>query len=210
MSYSTTLLNALMASCGAHAGECLLRSNSEGTFCTISGIEVAGPKCVCYNFDCAGNRIHTKTSTQKKLRRSQQSLNIKSRALLSITTWKNSVKTLYPELTTTLLQSLARALCEWSTKLELCKPTHPAIKRWPLLFAATVLSHMATGGATDKNGTPIVPPNNELAKLEIDHKLYKTFGITCRSMSIAWRKLRDAALDERGVLIPANCFPLRI
>lgn len=199
-----------MWACNAHAGECKLISNSEGTFCTLSGIELAGPALVCYNFESAGNRVYNKTSTTTKLRRSQHSISIKNRALKSVTKWKTCVSKLYPTLSASLVHSLSQALCAWSAKLELCKATHPAIKRWPMIFAATVLSRMASGGAVDRNGSTLVPANAELAALELDHKLYKTFGVTCRSMSIAWRKVRTAALDENGVLISANAFPFDI
>ena len=197
-------------SCGAHAGECRLVSNSEGTFCTLSGIETAGPKLVCYNFESAGNRVYCSTSKRTKRRRSEHSLALKSRAMKSINKWKQCMQTLYPTLPDAYAHNLARSLCEWSTTLELCKSTHPAIRKWPMLFVATVTSHMASGGASDRDGTVIVPASAALEKRQLDHKLYKTFGITCRAMSIAWRKLRSVALDEDGMLIPANAFPFDI
>ena len=196
--------------CGAHAGECVLCTTSEGTCCTLSGIEVAGPQLVCYNFEAAGNRVFRKTTAQTRKRRSEQSLAIKSRAMKSITTWKECVSSLYPALPPAYTHSLATALCDWSNQLKLCKATHPAIKRWPMLFAATVTSHMATGGVYDCNGACLVPSSTQLAALELDHKVYKTFGITCRAMSIAWRRLRAAVLDQSGKIIAANAFMFNI
>tara|TARA_Y100000592_G_scaffold72232_1_gene112371 strand:- start:367 stop:576 length:210 start_codon:yes stop_codon:yes gene_type:complete len=68
---------------------------------------------------------------------------------------------------------------------------------------------MAAGGATDCNGKTIVPFVKELKLLELDHRKYKTFGITCRSMSVAWRRVRAATLDHSGALLPNNAFPFK-
>lgn len=203
-------MSTVSSLCGAHAGECVLCTTSEGTCCTLSGIEVSGPQLVCYNFESAGNRVFRQATAQTRQRRSEQSLAIKSRAMKSITTWKDCVLRLYPTLPPGYAHSLATALCDWSTQLNLCKGTHPAIKRWPMLFAATVTSHMATGGVYDRSGQCVVPNSAHLAALALEHKEYKKFGITCRSMSIAWRQLRAAVLDSSGMLISANAFTFSI
>ena len=172
----------------------------------ISGIEVEGPVLMCYNFESAGNRIHTQTSQRLKLSRAKHSLQKKNKSTNLLTTWRFVLRRLYPTLLPAYAHKLAAALNAWSNKLNVCKQTHPAIKRWPLLFTATVTSHMATGGAKDSAGAEIIPNSPELAKCELKHHQYKTFGLMCRDMSNAWRQIRAAALTDSGVILPARAF----
>ncbi len=190
-----------MRSCGHHAGECPQESTSEGTFCTISGVELAGPAEIEYDFSRSGNRIRSLTSAKTKERRKQRSLQKKARSVLSPQTWFNALCRLCPKLPQALAVSLSKALLNWSKSLDLCRHTHPAMRTWPLLFTATVTSHMAEDSPSEFALVPAVPTlRNYCPK----HSEYKRFGISCRSMSVTWRSIRSKAVSSTGV--PEHAF----
>ncbi|MBN19773.1 MAG: hypothetical protein CL678_00695 [Bdellovibrionaceae bacterium] len=190
-----------------HAGDCPLVTNSEGTFCMVSGYELEGPREVCYNFESAGNRVRRQTSKTQQSKRKQNSIDRKSRTIKLIGRWRDCVRKLYPNLKPELSLALARALCQWSDLLNLCKPTHPAMRRWPMLFSATVLSHMGGKDVVDARGGVIVPACFGVCQHAIPHNMYqKKFNITCRSMSKTWSTIRKAVLDDKGILLKGKEF----
>ena len=189
-----------MRHCGHHAGECPQESTSEGTFCTISGVELEGPAYIEYDYSRAGNRIQQITSEKVKAFRKENSLRKRARKKLSPQVWFNALRRLYPALPAAYVTSLSSELLLWSNKLDLCRKTHPAIRTWPLLFTATVTSHMAEQTET---GAGIVPNVAELTRHCPKHSEYKRFGITCRSMSVTWRAIRGKALSPEGRVVCA-------
>ena len=189
-----------MPHCGHHSGECPQESTSEGTFCTISGVELAGPAYIEYDYSRAGNRIQQVTSAKVKAFRKETSLKKRERKKLSPHVWYNALCRLCPKLPEEFARSLSSGLLAWSNKLDLCRKTHPAIRTWPLLFTATVTSHMAEQNET---GAGIVPNLAKLSKYCPKHSEYKRFGITCRSMSVTWRAIRGKALSAEGQLVCA-------
>ena len=187
-----------MPACGAHAGECPQVTTSEGTFCTLSGIQLAGPAELEYDYTRAGNRCRYATSAATKSRRQAHSIERKMRAVTSPGAWRQALAKLCPNLPEPVLASLSRALLSWSSTLDLCRRTHPAMRAWPLLFTATVTSHMAEHTA----GNSLVPEVPFLAQHCPAHSEYKGFGVTCRSMSVTWRAIRAKALGPGGVVKP--------
>ena len=187
-----------MRSCGAHAGECPQESTSEGTFCTLSGIQLAGPAEVEYDYTRAGNRCRHATSATTKARRQTRSIERKMRVVTSPDAWKQALTKLCPKLPAAVQSSLSRALLEWSSNLDLCRRTHPAMRSWPLLFTATVTSHMAE----HTSGNTLVPAVPLLAEHCPAHSEYKGLGVTCRSMSVTWRAIRAKALGPEGGVKP--------
>ena len=186
----------MQRTCGHHAGECPRESTSEGTFCTISGVELEGPALIEYDYSRAGNRPRAATSVATKARRKAHSLRKKERSISSPQVWSAALSRLCPSLPGPARQSLSAALLAWSTTLDLCRKTHPAMRTWPLLFTATVTSHMAE----HTPGNVIVPAVPALARHCPDHSDYKRFGISCRAMSVTWRSIRSKALGPGGVL----------
>ena len=184
-----------MKNCGHHAGECPQESNSEGTFCTISGVELTGPVEIEYDFSRSGNRIRSITSSRTRHLRKTHSLKKKERSVVSPQVWMLALQRLCPNMSIETTKSLSRALLNWSTSLDLCRKTHPAMKNWPLLFTATVTSHMAEDDASSCLFVPHVP---QLRQYCPKHAEYKRYGISCRSMSVTWRSIRSKVLGPDG------------
>lgn len=192
----TKKLPEIMKTCGKHAGECPQVSNSEGTFCTLSGVQLAGPEEIEYDYTRAGNRCRYATSAATKRRRQTRSIQKKIRSVSSPDAWKMALVKLCPELSDSVTVPLSRALLNWSRVLNLCRKTHPALRSWPLLFTATVTSHMAE----HTDGNTLVPSVPFLSKHCPAHSDYKGLGVTCRSMSVTWRAIRAKALGPTGAV----------
>lgn len=175
-------------------------STSEGTFCTISGVELAGPAEIEYDFSRSGNRIRSVTSSKTKERRKAHSLRKKARSALSPETWLAALRRLCPTLPDATASSLSRALLAWSKSLNLCRKTHPAMRTWPLLFTATVTSHMAEDTPSSFS---VVPSTPMLQNYCPKHCEYKRFGISCRSMSVTWRSIRAEVVGPTGTALRA-------
>ena len=171
-------------------------STSEGTFCSLSGVELEGPALVEYDYSRAGNRPRAASSAATKARRKAHSIRKKQRSITSPHVWSSALARLCPTLAVAARDSLSAALLAWSTTLDLCRKTHPAMRTWPLLFTATVTSHMAE----HTPGNVLVPSVPALAVHCPAHTEYKRFGITCRAMSVTWRSIRAKALGTGGAL----------
>ena len=183
-----------MPACGAHAGECPQVTTSEGTFCTLSGIQLAGPAELEYDYTRAGNRGRYATSAATKSRRQAHSIERKMRAVTSPGAWR---------------QALAKLCLNCPSRRWCCPGAAAGCRRWTVPIyppgdarvaatTATVTSHMAEHTA----GNSLVPEVPFLAQHCPAHSEYKGFGVTCRSMSVTWRAIRAKALGPGGVVKP--------
>lgn len=191
-----------MASCGAHAGPCPTATNSEGTWCTLSGVELAGPALVCHDMRQCCNAVVARVPLCDRPRRAAASLHRAERQCLSAPRWVAALRALYPHLTPGAAERWSASLRAWSSALSINRVTHPALRTWAMLFTATVTSKLAAGGARAADGV-LLPRVATFAAHAPPHASYPRHGIGCRSMSHTWRQILTAALSRDGnVRIP--------
>ena len=88
--------------------------------------------------------------------------------------------------------AIAREIVLFSTALKVQVGTHAAANNFALIFTATIISKMAKGETT------IIPFVNWVARHSFPDVTYSEFGLSCRSMSGMWRKIKAAA-QQTGV-----------
>ncbi len=189
-----------MASCGQHGGPCLTEETSEGVFCTVSGYELHPPAAVCHDFRQCCNPLSARLPASSKKHRKANALRRHSRRLLGAEAWRGALRTLYgAALSADEVAAWAASISKWSSELQIHKQTAPAMRQWALLFTATVTSKIEKG-KMGSQGT-VVPKCNTFAACAIPHTQYKHYGISCRLMSLTWRKIIHAAMTDAGVVV---------
>lgn len=187
-------------SCGQHAGPCKTDTTSEGTYCVVSGFELHPPAFVTHDFRQCCNPISARKPAKFKSNRTQNALRKQQRRSLGPQCWRKALFTLYgTDLSDLELSKWAAAIQKWSETLKVHKQTAPAMRQWALLFTATVTSKFVDG-KKGKIGT-VLPKCEPFSSRPIPHTKYKSFGITCRTMSATWRKIVKAAMTDAGEVV---------
>lgn len=181
-------------SCGGHPGECRTVTTSEGTYCTATGIEVAGPQVVCHDFRHCCNGTFGPLPRGTAARRKKASLGAARRRHMSVGRYRAALEALYGA--DARWQALAAALKDWSEALDIERPTVAASRAWAIIFAATVTSKLGQGEpARDGVLLPMLPFFKDRP---MSASAYRSKGVVCRSMSTMWHRIKGAALDEGG------------
>lgn len=180
--------------CGGHPGECVAVTTSEGTFCTMTGIEVAGPQVVCHDFRHCCNSTFGPRPKGTAQRRKQASLGAAKRRHMSVGKYRVALEQLYGA--DRRWHALAVSLKEWSEALGIERQTVAASRAWAIIFAATVTSKLAQGEPA-RNGQ-LLPQLPLFKQRPIDPTVYRSKGVVCRSMSTMWHRIKGAALDDSG------------
>ena len=193
-----------MASCGQHGGPCLTEETPEGVFCTVSGFELYPPTTVCHDFRQCCNPLSARLPLATKHHRKENSLRRHSRRLLGPESWRKALRTLYGDaLDANEIARWADSISKWSSQLQIHKKTAPAMRQWALLFTATVTSKFECG---KRGSSGTILPKCDVFRA-IPHAQYKTFGISCRLMSLTWRKIIGAAMTDSGTVIKPFILP---
>ena len=180
--------------CGGHDGECNTVTTPEGTFCRLTGVEVAGPQVVCHDFRHCCNSTFGPLRKNTVLRRKRASLGAAKRRHMSVNKYRVALEHLYGA--DSRWHALAVSLKEWSEALNIERPTVAASRAWAIIFAATVTSKLAQGEpARDGELLPQLPL---FQTKPIDPTAYREKGVVCRSMSTMWHRIKGAALDDDG------------
>ncbi len=180
--------------CGGHPGECTTATTSEGTFCTRTGIEVAGPELVCYDFRHCCNTSSGPKTKGTAARRKHNSLGRARRRHMSVGRYRVALEELYGA--DNRWHALAASLKEWSEALNIERQTIAASRAWATIFAATVTSKLGQGErARDGMLLPVV---QYFKDRPIHSNVYRSKGVVCRSMSTMWHRIKGAALNEDG------------
>lgn len=175
-----------------HAGECPTETTPEGTFCTLFGVEVAGPRLECADFRQCNNAVHAKKPVATAALRTRQSLARCTRISLSQHRWRLAVSKLYPNMEQTSRDRYADAFRDWSARLCTTPTTHPGVRQWAVLFSATVGDKLATSSGSGL----LCPRVDEFANNPIDPRAFQLeFGFSCKKINATWRKIRAAAID---------------
>ena len=188
-----------MRQCGQHAGECPIASTSEGTWCTISGFELEGPVYTTFDFRQCCNAIAAPVPARDRSRRLAHSLQRAQSTGLNASRWKQALRHLYPAMSDASSLAWSRAIAAWSTQLSVHKMTHPALRRWALLFTATVASKFVDGVCSAGNKM-LLPKVAFFKQHAVPHSAYPSYGVACRAMSATWRKTLNAALAPDGTI----------
>ena len=172
-------------------------TTSEGTFCTITGVEVAGPQYQCVDFRQSCNRVVARAPAATAAARAQQSLERSTKLALGPPRWKTAMARLYPAMDAALRESYADAFRRWSLRLCVTPTTHPSVRQWAILFTATVGDKLATGNT-------LCAAVAEFKRLQVDPKTYKQHKFSCKKMNATWRLIRGKAMDAHtgSVLVP--------
>ena len=184
--------------CGHHAGECPTATTSEGTFCTLYGVQVDGPSLVCSDFRWSCSRVVARAPAATAALRARQSLERSTKRALGPPQWKAAMARLYPDMAEPLRDGYADAFRRWSLRLAVTPTTHPSVRQWAILFSATVGDKLATGDN-------LCAAVGEFGRLQVDPRTFNPkFGFSCKKMNATWRSIRNKAMDAQtgSVLIP--------
>jgi len=176
--------------CGHHAGECPTVTTSEGTFCTLFGVELAGPGYVCTDMRQCCNRVAARLPRATAAQRAKQSIETSLRRELAEHKWVAAMARLYPRICEQERIRWAQQIRDWSVRLGTTPHTHPSIRQWAALFTATVCDKLATQGGG------LCPRVQAFAFHPVDSKRFKgEFGFNCHKLNKTWRLTRERAID---------------
>ena len=179
--------------CGHHVGECPTATTSEGTFCMLYGVQVAGPALECSDFRQCCNAVRAHKPAATAAARVKQSLERCTRLALAQHKWQSAMALLYPGIDEATRNAYADAFRDWSVQLGTTPATHPGLRQWAALFSATVGDKLAT---TPRGKGLLCSQTDTFARNAVDPKVYhSTFGFSCKKINSTWRKIRAAAID---------------
>lgn len=179
--------------CGHHVGECPTATTSEGTFCMLYGVQVAGPALECSDFRQCCNAVRAHKPAATAAARAKQSIERSTRHSLAPHKWQSAMALLYPGVDEATRNAYANAFRDWSVRLGTTPDTHPGLRQWAALFTATVGDKLA-----------ITPPGKGLlcsrtdvfAKNPVDPRTFQCkLKFSCKKLNSTWRKIRAAAID---------------
>lgn len=178
--------------CGHHVGECPTVTTSEGTFCTLYGVQVAGPALECSDFRQCCNALRARRPAATAAARAKQSLERCSRLALAHHKWHSAMTLLYPGVDEATRNAYADAFRDWSARLGTTPKTHPGLRQWAALFSATVGDKLAM----TPPGAGLLCSRTEIfANNPVDPRIFQDkLNFSCKKLNSTWRKIREAAI----------------
>lgn len=185
--------------CGCDPAEAV-----DGIYCRTTGVQLDGPRIVCFKYDHIGPPQHKRATPAG--RRAQRALALRraEASHLGLPRWTSAVAQLYPNLdphNSGVGEALAKAIRGWSSVLSIHRMTYPCLTGWPLLFTAVVTERMGVGAMGRRADDILLPRCAYFTDHPITPTVYRvTHRIRNRSMSMLWKQIKLRAMTHSGVV----------